>query len=202
MNVETRHVMTMRPPNKLNSPHQMSIAASRATFLSFDGCLDAEEGIPPPHQTSAVNAAGNGAVSPYARRFAIALACIISFGPHFLKHAVGPLKPFFVQQGPGAPGWSSTQFGLLLSSYSWPNVVLPIIFGVLFDAHGHRAGAIFVTGMYTSLACERRRPSHTFYLLFFLFQMQMLWTLTFLPCVVDAQGFLCSGTSASPRGVH
>ncbi|KAH9258058.1 hypothetical protein BASA81_003621 [Batrachochytrium salamandrivorans] len=71
------------------------------------------------------------------RRFTLFAACFIPFGAQFAKQCLPPLRPYFEQMGV-----SSTQFGLYLSSPSWPNLFQPLVISLFVDNRGHESGAI------------------------------------------------------------
>lgn len=71
-----------------------------------------------------------------AMRFSVlGMVSILMFGTYWFQDALGPLKGLFESQ----LGFSSSQFGLLISSTTWANLALMIIVGgIALDRWGIR----------------------------------------------------------------
>uniref|UniRef100_A0A1B6D2G0 Lysosomal dipeptide transporter MFSD1 n=2 Tax=Clastoptera arizonana TaxID=38151 RepID=A0A1B6D2G0_9HEMI len=80
----------------------------------------------------------------YIRFLALVFMCILGFGSYFCYDNPGALQDNFIKD----MGLSTTQFTLLYSWYSWPNVVLCFIGGFLIDrVFGIKFGTILYAGI-------------------------------------------------------
>ncbi|GBG27697.1 Major facilitator superfamily domain-containing protein 1 [Hondaea fermentalgiana] len=83
--------------------------------------------------------------------FVLLCASLIPSGAHYMKHALGPLKVYFVGSDTGSPGAggivSHAQFGAFLAATSWPNLVMPFLTGLLVDEKGHEYSAVLFTSV-------------------------------------------------------
>ncbi|KAI8372748.1 major facilitator superfamily domain-containing protein [Radiomyces spectabilis] len=79
---------------------------------------------------------------------AVALTCalLLAVGSHFAAHTLGAMKPIIKQHF----GISNSQYGVLQSTVSIVNTVLPFANGILIDAFGTIPGSIFTTLLITS----------------------------------------------------
>lgn len=75
--------------------------------------------------------------------FVLACASLIPFGAHYMKHSLGPLKVYFVQDF----GYSHAEFGGFLSASSLPNLVFPVFAGAMVDERGHDFSGLLFTSV-------------------------------------------------------
>ena len=68
----------------------------------------------------------------------LAMACIYMLGNNFCYDSPGPLETQLEQQF----NIDSTHYSLLYTVYSLPNMILPILGGILLDSMGIRVGLI------------------------------------------------------------
>eukprot|EP00667_Euglena_gracilis_P016891 EG_transcript_17715 len=73
------------------------------------------------------------------------LAAFLPIGGHYVKHLVGPLKPFFMADK--ALHLTNTEFGALLSASDWALAVGPIVSGLAVDYIGAHLAAVLFTGL-------------------------------------------------------
>lgn len=78
-------------------------------------------------------------------QWVILLAALLPIGGHYVKHLIGPLKPFFMAD----KGFhlTNTQFGAMLSSSDWALAIGPVISGLVVDIIGAHLAAILFTGL-------------------------------------------------------
>ena len=108
--------------------------------------------------TATTTIAGHGVFHPSRLPFrivALCFMCILSFGVFTSLNAEHVSGSYFCYDNPAALqdrfmpdlNLTNTQYGLLYSIYSWPNVVLPFLGGYLVDrVLGLRRAAIIFSG--------------------------------------------------------
>ena len=73
------------------------------------------------------------------------LAALLPIGGHYVKHLLGPLKPFFMKDAKFH--LSNTEFGALLSASDWALGVAPLLAGMAVDFIGSYMSAILFCGL-------------------------------------------------------
>lgn len=80
-------------------------------------------------------------LSPKRIRFCIlVLVSLLPFGSHFVKNSFSSLQVFFLSDP--KIHFTGTMYGTLVSCQSLPNVVMPVLGGLILDSRGHRLGLI------------------------------------------------------------
>lgn len=74
----------------------------------------------------------------WARWILLFMACFYMFGNNFCYDNPGPLETQLEAQF----GMTSTQYAMLYTIYSLPNMILPILGGICLDFVGIRSGLI------------------------------------------------------------
>ena len=79
--------------------------------------------------------------SPSIRFLVLAMISVLMFGTYWFQDGLGPLKGLFESQ----LGFTSSQFGLLISSTTWANLALMVILGgIALDRWGIRKTGVIL----------------------------------------------------------